>query len=70
MSTELDKAMKDYEVACANLQEEVAGLMERLHTLTDYQRSLLTTNSLLASWLRNAEALWKHRNESHLVSDS
>ncbi|KAJ8354867.1 hypothetical protein SKAU_G00224340 [Synaphobranchus kaupii] len=70
MSTELDKAMKDYEVACANLKEELTGLSDRLCTLSQYQRSLLTANTLLMSWMQNAEKLWKHRRQTRLVSDS
>ncbi|KAG5856379.1 hypothetical protein ANANG_G00007360 [Anguilla anguilla] len=70
MSTELDKAMKDYEVACADLGEELKGLSDRLCALSRYQRSLLTTNTLLMSWMQNAEKLWKHRRQTRLVSDS
>ncbi|KAJ8392797.1 hypothetical protein AAFF_G00070010 [Aldrovandia affinis] len=70
MSTELDKAMEDYEEACTNLKEELAGLLVRLSTLSQYQRSLLTTNTLLTSWLQNAEKLWKHRRQTRLVLDS
>ncbi|KPP79235.1 hypothetical protein Z043_101209 [Scleropages formosus] len=70
MSTDLEKAMEEYEAACATLSEELAGLSERLDELVRYQGSLLTTNSLLISWMQNVEELWKHRRQAHLTFDA
>ncbi|KAL4616668.1 hypothetical protein GN956_G21946 [Arapaima gigas] len=70
MSTDLEKAMEEYEAACAALSEELAGLSERLGEVAQYQHSLLTSNSLLMSWLQNAEELWIHRRQTRLSSDA